>query len=151
MGRIGTLYLHFLMIGSLSARALDKGLPIAVADNRSTFRGTVAHCIGEIDALEERFYLLVEGCAANDYLVDVAAESLINLVAYLFLHLLAYHRHIHEQADAVVLYLRENLLAYDLLDNQRHGDDNPWLHVGKSLCNDGRRGHTGKVEDVAAG
>ena len=59
-------------------------------------------------------------------------------------------RHLHQQAHTRILQFREHLLADDLLDNQRHGDDNARLHVGESCSNNSRGGDARQIIDMAA-
>ena len=48
------------------------------------------------------------------------------------------------------MYLREHLLADNLLDDQRHGNDDAWLDLGKSLSDDGRRRRAVQIEHMTA-
>ena len=138
------------MIGSLTARTLGKCLPVAVADNRRTLCGTIAYRVGELYLFQECLHLLVECSTSDDDLVELTAKGLDHLLAYLLTHFLGDDRHGEQQAHAVVLYLGEYLLADNFLDDQRYGDDNLRLHVGKGLRDDGRRRYTVEVIDVTA-
>ena len=123
---------------------------VGIADDRSTLSSAVAYGVGESDALEELLYLLIEGCTAYNDFVEVATECLDNLLLYLLVHLLAHDRHVQQDAHAVVLYLGEYLLADNLLDNERHSDDDSRLHLGKCGCDDGWRRYACEVEHVAS-
>ena len=123
---------------------------VAVADERSTLRGTEAHGEGEVDALEELLHLLVESCSTDDNLVGLAAKGIVHLLANHLLHLLVHNRHHQQQAHVVVLNLREHTLADDLLNNHRHGNDQRGLYLGIGLSNERRAGQTCEVEDVNA-
>ena len=100
--------------------------------------------------MEETFYFLVEGSTADNHLVEVATEGIGYLVAYLLLHLLADYRHVEQHTHAVVLNLWEYLLADDLLDNQRHSNDDCWLDASECFSDDGWTRDAGEIEDVAA-
>ena len=100
--------------------------------------------------MQEILHLSVERSTADNHLVEVATEGVAHLVADLLLHLLADYWHVEQHAHAVVLNLREHLLADDLLDDQRHSDDNGWLDAAECLSNDGWARDAGEIEDVAA-
>ena len=136
--------------GSLTARARYEVLVILVADDRRTLCGTITHCISETYAMQETFHFLVKGCTTDNHLVEVATEGIGYLVAYLLLHLLADYRHVEQHTHAVVLDLREYLLADNLLDNQRNCNDNGWLDASECLGDDGWARDAGEIEDVAA-
>ena len=138
------------MQGGTSAGARSKTLPVTVADDRGTFRSTVADRIGEVDALQELLHLLVQGSTADDDLVHAATESVQHFLTDHLAHLLRDHGHLQQQTHAVVLDLGEDLFADDLLDDQRHGnhDDRPYLLQGSS--DDGRRGDAVQIVDVTA-
>ena len=135
---------------SLTARSRNEVLVIFVADDRRTFCSTITHCISEAHAVEESFNFLVERSAADNHLIEVATEGIAYLVADLLLHLLADDRHVEEHAHAVVLDLREYLLADNLLDNQRYSYDDGWLDASECLGDDGWARDAGEIEDVAA-
>ena len=101
--------------------------------------------------MQEILHFLVESCTADDNLIEVASKCLSHLVAYLFAYLLVDDRHVKKHAHAVVLYLRENLLADNLLDNQRHSNDNGWLDAAECLGDNSRTWDAGEEEDVATG
>ena len=122
---------------------------VGVADDRSTFGSSVAHGVGESDALEELLHFLIEGGTANNDFVEVATEILHNLLLYLLVHLLAHDRHVQQDAHTVVLYLGEYLLAYDLFDNEWYGDDDGWLDLSECSSDDGWRWYAGEVEHMA--
>ena len=100
--------------------------------------------------MEETFHFLVKGCTTDNHLVEVATEGIGYLVAYLLLHLLADYRHVEQHTHAVVLDLREYLLADNLLDNQRYSYDDSWLDAAECLGDDGWARDAGEIEDVAA-
>ena len=123
---------------------------VAVGDKWGTLSSAVADSDGEVDGEKEFLHLLREGCATDDDLIELAAEGVVHLVADALLHLLVHHGHRQQQTYTVVLYLGEYFLTDDLLDNQRHGDDERWLHVGERLCDDGRTRQTGQEEQMTA-
>ena len=150
VGRVAAVDAHLLVVGGLSARSLGEGLPVAVADDGATLRGTVAHGIGEANLAQKGLHLAVERSTADDDLVEVAAEGLAHLGEDGGAHLLADDGHGHEQSHLVGLQLGEHLLADDLLDDQRHGDHDARLDVGQRLGDDGGRGHAVEIVDVHA-
>ena len=82
--------------------------------------------------------------------VELGTEGIGYLVAYLLLHLLADYRHVEQHTHAVVLNLREYLLADNLLDNQRNCNDNGWLDASECLSDDGWARDAGEIEEMAA-
>ena len=140
--------LHLHVVGSLSAGTLCEGVPVAIADDGCALSSTVAHSIGEFDALEELFHLLIECCASDDDLVHASSEGLEHLLANHLAYLLGDDRHLEQQSHTVVLYLWEYLLADNLFDNEGHGNHNDGLDFCQCLCNDGRRGDTVQVVHV---
>ena len=130
--------LHFHAVDGDAHGGRHEVLMVAIGDERRTLGGAIAAGDGEADADEELFYLLVEGCTTHDDLLDVAAEGFEHLLADGLLHLLADYRHIEQQPEGIVLDLREYALADDLLDDERHGDDDAGLDVLEGLCDDGR-------------
>ena len=148
--RIRTIDADHHVEGSLTARARYEVFVILVADDRGTFCCAISHGIFETYAMEETFHFLVKGCTTDNHLVEVATEGIGYLVAYLLLHLLADHRHVEQHTHAVVLDLREYLLADNLLDNQRYRYDDGWLDAAECLGNDGWTRDAGEIEDVAA-
>ena len=138
VGRVGAVYLHLHVEGCTSAAARGEVLPVVIADDGCAFGGTVAHGVGEVDALEELLHLLVEGSATDDDFVEIASEGVDHLFADLLLDLLGDDGHVEQEAHAVVLYLWKYLFLDDLLDDQRHGDDDGRADVGKGLGDDGR-------------
>ena len=129
------LYLH--VPGGLSTGTGCEVVPVLIANNRRTLRGTITDGIGEVDFLEEVFYLLIEGCTTDDNLVHVAAKGLQHFLTDHLANLLRDDRHLQKQTHAVVLDLREDFLADNLLNDQRYGDDNDGLDFLKCLGDDG--------------
>ena len=138
------------MVGSLSARALHEGVPVAIADDWCTLGGSVAYRIGELYLFQECLHFLVECSTSDDDFVELATEGFDNLLTNLLADLLGNDGHGEQEAHAVVLNLGEHLLADYLLDDQRYGDDDLGLDIGKGLCDDGRRGDAVEVIDMAA-
>ena len=142
---------HLLVDGGTAAAAGHEALVVCIADDGGALGGAVAHGVAEAYLVEEGLYLLAEGGAADDDLIEAASEGCCNLLADLLVHLLADDGHAEEQPHLVVLYLGEDALADDLLNDQGHGDDDARAYVGKCLGDDSRAGHAGEVIDVAAG
>ena len=65
------------------------------------------------------------------------------------LDLLRHNGHLQQQSHAVILYLREDTLTDNFLDNQRDGDDERRLYVGKGLGDDSWRRQACKEEQMA--
>ena len=133
-----------------SAGAWCEGVPVAVADDGGTLCCSVSDGVGEVDFLEELFHFLVEGCASDDDFVELSAEGIDHLFADFLVYLEVDDGHLHEQSHDVGLYLGEDFLAYDFLDDQRHGNDDDGLDAGECLGNDGRRWYSAEVIDVAS-
>ncbi len=148
--RVWTVDDDLLMLGSLAARSWFKLMPVLIADDRRTLRSTIAHGVRESYLVQEGVHILIEGSATHDDLIEVATESLIHLVANLRVDLVlekwSRAQHLHQRT----LHLREHLLLDDLFYDERHGDDNSWLHLCESLCYDGRRRSAGEEIDVYA-
>ena len=126
-------------------------LVVLIADDRSTLCGTITYGISEADAMQETLHFLVESSTTDDNLIEVSSKCLSHLIAYLLAYLLVDDRHVEKHAHAVVLYLRENFLADNLLDNQRHSDDNGWLDAAECLGDNSRTWDAGEEEYVATG
>ena len=135
---VGTEYLHLHVAYGSAARAGLEVVPVAIGDERGALGGSISGGDGEVDALEECLYLLIEGCTASHHLVGIAAKGLHHHLTDALLHLLVDDGHVPQQSHFVVLYLREHHLADNLLHHERHGDDNGRMDVGKGLCNDSR-------------
>ena len=101
--------------------------------------------------MQETLHFLVESSTTDDNLIEVSSKCLSHLIAYLLAYLLVDDRHVEKHAHAVVLYLRENFLADNLLDNQRHSDDNGWLDAAECLGDNSRTWDAGEEEDMATG
>ena len=96
---------------------------VGIADNRRTLGSAITHGIRELDTFEELLHLLVECSTTDNDLIEASAKRVLDLLTDLLVYLTVEHRHVKEQTHATVLYLREHLLADDLLDNERHGND----------------------------
>ena len=134
----------------LSARTQSEGLPVAVADDRCTFSGSVSYGVWEFYFAEERFDFAVKRSTSDDYFIEFTSKSLHHFLTDHLFHLFGDDRHCHEETHAVVLYFGEYLLSDNLFDDQRNSDDDSWFDVGKCLCNDGRRWYAVKIIDVAS-
>ena len=146
---VGTVNLQLVVDGHLATTAGHEVLVVGVADDGGAFCSTIAYGVGELDAVEERLYLLVECCAANDDLHEVATKRVDHLVTDGLAYLLVDDGHVEQQPHTVVLYLRKDLFLDDFLDDERHGNDDGGLHLGKCLGDDGGGGYTGEIEHMA--
>ena len=72
-------------------------MPVAVANDRGTFRGTITYGVRESYLVEEVFHFTVEGGSANDNLIEITSESIHHLLADALVHLFADDRHIEQQ------------------------------------------------------
>ena len=115
---------------------------VAIGDEWCALGSAVAHGEGEIDALEELFDFLVEGCTANDNLVGTSAKGVVDLLADTLPDFFRDDRHLEHNLDGVGLYLGEHALADNLLDNQGYCNDDVGLDFLEGLGNDGWRGQT---------
>ena len=149
-GWVWRVNLHLHVLHGTSAGARGKGVPVAVADDGSTLRSSVAHGVWEVDAFEERLHLLIEGGTTDNNLVHIATESLEHLLTNHFTHFLRNDRHLQQQSHTIVLNLGEHLLAHYFLNDQRHGDDHAGFHLGQGLGDDGGRRRARQVVHMAA-
>ena len=124
-------------------------VPVLVGDDGGAFGGTVAHGEGEADALQEVLHFAVEGCAADDDFVEAAAEGLYQALADFVEDAVADERELQQDLHARRLEFGEHVLLDDLFNDERNGDDDGRLDVGKGLHHDFRRGDAGEVIDVA--
>ena len=113
-------------------------LVVFITDDRSTLCGTITYGISEADAMQETLHFLIESSTTDDNLIEVASECLSHLIAYLLAYLLVDDRHVEKHTHAVVLNLGEHLLADNLLDDERHSNDDGWLDAAESLGDDSR-------------
>ena len=150
IGRIAGENLHLHTVDGLATTAGHEFLIVAIGDKGRALGGAIAHGDGEVDAQQELLDLFRERSTANDDLIEIAAESIVDLFADAVFHLLAHYRHRQQQAHAVVLDLGEHLLADDLLQNERHGDDERGTHIDEGLGDDGGRRQTCQEEQMAA-
>ena len=139
------------MRGSPTTRAWLEVIPRSIADDGCALRSTIAHGIWEVDALEERLHLLIEGSTTDDDFVELSTKGLAHLFADAFLHPAVHHRHVQQESHAIVLHLREHFLANDFLDDEGHGNDDGRLDFGKCLCDDARAWNARKEEHVLTG
>ena len=102
---------------------------VGIADDRRTLGSAITHGVREVYTFEELLHLLVEGSTTDNDLIEASAKRVLDLLTDLLVYLTVKHRHVEQQTHAVVLYLREHLLADDLLDNERHGNDNGRLNL----------------------
>ena len=140
--RVCRCYLHLHIGQRLSTGAWLEDVVVAIRDKRCTLRSAIAHREGEVDALEELFYLLVQRCATDDDFVGPSAKGVVDLLTDTCLDLLGNDRHLQHNLDGVALYLGEYALADNLLDDQRYGNDDVRLDFLVGLGNDGWRGQT---------
>lgn len=136
MLRVRRQNLYFHVSDGTSARGRYEIMVVAERDERGTFRRSVAHGDGEINAFEERLHLLVERCSADNNFVGTTTEGGIYLLADTLFHLLRDYRHLQQDFEYVALYLGEYALAYDFLDNQRDGYYDVRTDLLESLRND---------------
>ena len=93
MLRIGRIYLYFHAGGGFSARGQFQGFPTAGTDDRTAFRHAVGNGVGEAYLFEEAFHVGVEGCAADDDFIEIAAEDIHSLFAHVRFYLIVDDRH----------------------------------------------------------
>ncbi len=148
--RIATVDANRHVESRLTAGAGNEVLIVLVADDGGALRGTIAHGVSEPHVVQEGLHLLVEGCATNDDLVEIAAEGIGDLLADHLAYLLADDRHMEEHTHTVVLNFGEHLLADDFLNDQGNGDDHRWFDTSESLGDDGGTRDAGEVEHMTA-
>ena len=138
------------MDNGASARARSEGGPVAIANDRRTLRSTIAHRIGELDALEELLHLLIEGSTTNDHLIELATKGFEYLLTNLHANFLGDHRHGQQETHTVVLYLGEYLLADNLFDDKRYGNDDDGFDISESLSDNRWTRNTVQVVHMTA-
>ena len=92
--------------------------------------------------MEEAFNLRIEGCAADDDLIETTSESIDKFIENLLLNHLVNDRQVHNHLVAVEDRLELGLVY--LLDDERYRNDDARLDVGKCLHDDLRARHTCK-------
>ena len=109
-----------------------------VSKERSRFGHTVADRVRELDAAEAVFHLRVEGCASHNELPGIAAEGLLERSAHLLEDELVDSGDGGEYLDGrFAEHWFERRLVH-LLEHERNGDYQIWLHVLHSLEQQGR-------------
>ena len=101
--------------------------------------------------MEELLNFLIEGSATDDDFVETTAECLLDLSTNLFTNLLRNQRSLEEDLHGWCVKLWQHFLPDDLLDDQRHSDDDDRLDFGKCLSDNGWRRNACEEEDVATG
>ena len=86
--------------------------------------------------MEEVFHLLVEGCASDDAFVEVPSQCGIEFVADLPIDHLLEDGDGSEGSDVACAQDGEDLLLYNLLQDEWHDDDHHGLDVVESLDDD---------------
>ena len=144
--RIATQYLNLHAVYGCSARHWYAVFVVAVCDEWRTLGGAITHGYWEVDGMKECLNLLVEGCSSHDNLVEVASEGCLHLLAYLLLYHLTDDWHVHQQADTVGLYYREDALADNLVDDEWYCHNETWLHFGEGFGDERRTWQSGEEE-----
>ena len=127
-----------------------EGVPLGVGDQWAAFGHAIAHGVGETDPVEERLDLAVERGAPDDHLADPPAESGQQALGDFPEDKLARERHFQRQLDRCLLQFGENTVADDLLDDQRHGEDERRPDAVESLGDDLGAGRARQEMDVAS-
>ena len=124
--------------------------PVFVADDGAAFGHAVTHRIGEIDHFQKLLHILVEGGSADDDDADVSSKCLDDLFADGMFDFVVDDGDFQEKLHGGSLQLGDDLFLDNLLNDERHGDDQARLDFGKGLENDLRTGHPREKIDVAA-
>ena len=105
--------------------------PLGVGDDRGALRHAVADGEGEVDLAHELLDLRVEGGAAEDHLLEAAAEGVDQAVADLLADHLVHDGDAHQRL--VTVHHGLDLGFVHLLEDQRHGDDHVGMDLGEGL------------------
>ena len=120
------------------------------ADKRSALGHTVTHDNREVDRLQECLGFAIHRSATNDKHLQVATERLEHLLLNLQAHNLIYQRYLHRNTQWSFFEHWSNLLAIDLLQNERYRADNCRLYLLHSLDQHLRSRHLAEEIDVSS-
>ena len=128
-GRIGhDACLHDALEGS-ACRAWLEAPPGRVADEWAALGHAEAHGHGEADADEELLDLAVEGRAADNHLLEGAAEGLYELAAYDAVDGLVEAGDCEDPSYGLAGNHGHDYLAVDFLEDEWHADDERGSHL----------------------
>ena len=112
--------------------------PVLVGEQRTGLGHAVAHQVGELDAPEEFFHLGVQGGAAHDEFLHLAAEGLHQSFLYLLIYDVVEDGDFGEELDAGLVQRGFDLGFVDFLHHQGNGDEQVGLDLGEGLEQRGR-------------
>ena len=139
---------HLHIQSRLSAGIQPRLVPMGISYDWGALRHSVSYGIWEPDAVEEFLDLRVEGGASEYDFLEIATERGNQLAAELLLHDLVQSRYLEE--ELVLVDERLELGLVDLLDDERHSDDDARLDFRKGLHDDLRAWHPGQEMHVRA-
>ena len=118
---------------------------MCITYDRGALGHTVTDGVREAYLMEEVVHLLVESGTAYDYLLEVAAEGLADLVLDLLEHNLVKHRKLEQEpyGTALLDYRLDGVLV-NLLDDERNGYDYVRAHFLHGLEYDLRARNPGE-------
>ena len=125
-------------VHGLAAGARDVLGPVLIGKQRAGLGHAVAHEVRELDLPEDLLDLGIEGGAAHDELLHVAAEGLHEAVLDLLVDDLVDAGDLEEELHEGLVDGRLDLGLVDLLHHERHGDQQVRLDVGECLEERGR-------------
>ena len=106
---------------------------VLVPDDGAAFCHAITDSVGKANLVKEVLHLLVEGCSANDALVEVATKGRIEFVANLAIDHLPQHGDSGKSTDVTCAQDGKYLFLYDFLQNEGHDDDHYGLNLSECL------------------
>ena len=125
-------------------------MPILITNYRTALRHAIAYGVGKLDGFHQFVDILIEGCSANDYFEEVAAERFDHLVAHLCSDLAVDVRHFEQELHGRRFEFRQHVFLDNLLDNERHRNDKTRFDVGKRLEYKARAGRACQEIEMTA-
>ena len=121
---------------------------VTIGNHRACLSCTIAHCDRESYICKEPFYLRVKSSSTYKNFIEVSAQNIQYILTDSVLYLTVDNRHVHQQMHWLTLDFREYLLADNLLNNHRHGNNHCRLNVSTSLGDKRWTRQTGEEEKV---
>ena len=100
--------------------------------------------------MQELLDLMVQGSAADDHLLELAAEGLDQLIADLAENVFVEERHCQSPPHCALGNHGQDLVLVDFLQNQGHADHQVRAHLAEGLDQDAWRGDLAEQGDVRA-
>src|SRR5665647_3484361 len=124
--RVGGVDLHFKGIYSLATGAQPVGTPPVVTDKGPAFSHSVTDAERQVYGLKEFFRIGIEGCPANDNLLEPAAKTHSQFLADLVVKHLVYARDLQEYLHVRLGDDGKDLFFVHLFNHQGNREYQPW-------------------------